>query len=237
MKLLVAPIVTALFAFGCSRPVPPKAQADEPAPAKKIAIVLPEKAPVESTGRQPGDYVVYRFSGSYREAPVELVQRVVARRDEVLVVDVSIDGRAAFRLEIDDRPESRGSLLGVARLVDGTAEPVAPSAYEAVLGELVMMADENQGLVDDEEVEIDLGEITLSATKLTYRVRVGDQSGFLSTFASEGFAWGDAGGEIRTASGELLYKAEIVAMGRDEQTSVAAGEPYEALEGLDHLDR
>jgi hypothetical protein len=237
MKLFVASALSLVLAAGCSRPVSPRAAADEPSTPEKIAIALPKKAPAESAGRKPGDYVVFRFSGSYREAPVEMVQRVIARRGDVLIVDVSVEGRPAFRLEVDDRPDTRGSILEVARLVNGVAEPIETSAYEALLGDLIVLADDNEGLVDDEEVKLSLGDTTLVATKLTYRVRVGGRAGFMSTYASEGFAWGDAGGEIRTATGEVLYKAEIVDVGHEAGTSVAASEPYEALEGLDHLDQ
>jgi len=35
----------------------------------------------------------------------------------------------------------------------------------------------------------------------------------MNTLESEGFSWGDLGGEIVTSNGEVLYKAELVELG------------------------
>jgi hypothetical protein len=238
MKLLLAATLSVAFLAGCSSIAPPEVAPTKVAKSEeRVKIVLPRKGASESAGRQPGDYVVFRFSGSYRKAPVELLQRVVSRRDNVLVVDVSVDGHPTLRLDIDDRKESRGTILAVARLTDRGAEPAEDDAYEALLADLILLADDNEGLIDDEEVELDLGASSLSATKRTYRVSLGGRPAFMSTLSSETFAWGDAGGEIRTTAGDIVYRAEVIEMGRQRSAALATSEAEDALEGLDHLDR
>jgi hypothetical protein len=44
----------------------------------------------------------------------------------------------------------------------------------------------------------------------------------MEVLASDGFAWGDVGGEIRSADGTLLYKAELVSEGNVQSGAVVA---------------
>jgi hypothetical protein len=44
----------------------------------------------------------------------------------------------------------------------------------------------------------------------------------MTIFESPSFAWGDLGGEITTADGGVLYKAEIVEVGSESSASSQA---------------
>src|SRR5947209_1607777 len=73
------------------------APAVAPDPAATVVAVASEEegAPM----RVPGDFAVYRISGSYREAPVSITQRLVARAGGVMLLDMTIeDGGAVERL-------------------------------------------------------------------------------------------------------------------------------------------
>ncbi len=52
--------------------------------------------------------------------------------------------------------------------------------------------------------------------KTSYRVRVGKKKATLRTVESEGFAWGDLGGEITAGNGKVLYRAEVVELGHSD---------------------
>src|SRR5262245_37757507 len=59
------------------------------------------------SGRKPGDFVVYRFSGNFRRAPITLTQRVITREDAFLVVDMTfVEGKSTqqLRVRMNDAP-------------------------------------------------------------------------------------------------------------------------------------
>jgi len=246
MRPTIAALFIALLA-ACHGPVPQSAahrSADE-AKADPVEVVLPKDGGAmadDSDGRRPGDYCTLRFSGAYRDAPIELTQRVVEREDGRLLVDLEMDGAPRLRLEIDDRPEHRGEVLSVQRHADEGLVDEDLTAYESLMAKLVLTADFNEGLLDEEQIELTLGDETAEATKSTFHVRIGDQLATMSTYAirrREGgrtWAWGDAGGEITTASGEVLFRAEVIALGRDGHGAMAAQDESDGIEGLDAFD-
>src|SRR5690349_4725633 len=62
----------------------PAAKAGVPTPAVGIDA---EPAAATATLRAPGDFVVYRFTGSFRATPLTLTERVVARKGSILTID------------------------------------------------------------------------------------------------------------------------------------------------------
>ena len=67
----------------------------------------------EVAARKPGDFVVYRFSGTFRKEPVVLTQRVVAREGSVVVIDATLEEgtkKQTLRLRMNDA----GAAIGAA---------------------------------------------------------------------------------------------------------------------------
>src|SRR6516165_1687988 len=86
-----------IFALGCGHAAESRgALAPAPAPMEAAAAKAPAEAAdpakpavgsdaepaaaTTPTARMPGDFVVYRFTGSFRRTPLTLTQRVVARK-------------------------------------------------------------------------------------------------------------------------------------------------------------
>jgi hypothetical protein len=231
-----------ILALGCGRaaldraaaaPAPaaletaPTAKAPAPAPsedAKPGVGVEVDSAATPSAVRMPGDFVVYRFTGSFRRKPLTLTERVVARKGAVLTIDLVVaegDQREELRVRIDEASPTRNEVIGVARLVRGVEKPATVEAYEALMARTVLAADSNEALVGTEEVTVEIGGATIPAKRTTYRVRVGKRHATLQTLESPAFAWGDVGGEI-TAGGKVLYRAEVVEAGHDDAAAKAA---------------
>src|SRR6516165_10309258 len=94
-RTLYALATASIFALGCGHaaetrgapaPAPMEAAAAE-APAAAADTAKPAvgsdaepAAKATATARMPGDFVVYRFTGSFRKTPLTLTQRVVARK-------------------------------------------------------------------------------------------------------------------------------------------------------------
>lgn len=225
-------------AIGCGSPtLVPRVTTASSKVEQKVHLELPDpdEYPAFTSARQVGDYVVYRFSGSYREAPVEVTHTVVDRDQETLIVDVSIEDRGnQERLRM--RVTEDGELLSVARWEGKVLRPFGTIAFENLMSQLTLAADENLGLIAEREGELDVAGESVAATVSRYRVRVGAHDAVLETAAAPGYRWGDIGGEIRAASGKVLYKAEIVESGKVVGEGIAAQEEGDVYEGYDYLD-
>ena len=180
-------------------------------------------------GLQPGDYVVYRFSGTFRKtaAPLVLTQRVLGRDGGVVALEVTLEDGAkqeTLRIRKDATPGSADEVLDVTRIEAGIAHAASIGAYEALMAKTVVAADQNEGQVGAEDATVQLGSKTLRCKKTSYRVRVGKQEATMRTLESAAFPWGDVGGDITTEGGVLLYRAEVMDAGstRDRSASSVA---------------
>jgi hypothetical protein len=250
MNRILFPLAMAsLLATGCAHPaLSPEARAPERA---KTAIAeddsksadesasdaaRPQASPEEeaakgtssgsdATARRPGDFVTYRFSGSFRKTPLTLTQRVIERHDAILTVDVTAQegaSKRAFRLKINDAPGAKNEVVSVASLEGGVEKPASLEAYEALMAKATLAADQNEAFLGVEDVLVDIGGAPLPCHKASYRVRVGQKQATLHTLSSDGFEWGDVGGEITAAGGKVLYRAEVVEVGHTDPAKGSA---------------
>ena len=248
-RILLTLATASIFVVGCGKAaLDQEALAPTPALAAKADAKAADAKPAEDTAkadaakaeigaaealaaaparetRMPGDFVVYRFSGSFRKAPLTLTQKVVARTGAIVTIDLSLqDGgsKEALRVKIDESSPSRSDVVSVARLEGGVEKAATLEAYEQLMTRTTLSADQNEALVGTEDVTVDVGGAAVSAKRTTYRVRVGKKQATLKTLESTGFAWGDVGGEITTTNGKLLYRAEVIEAGRGDAAKAAA---------------
>lgn len=233
---LPAPIRAALTAstlsllvVGCGQAAMPAAVATTNAPAHAFRseapeadVVVAEKPENPALARKPGDFVVFRYTGSFRKTPLTLTERVIAREGSVLVIDFTLtEGKKdeTLRVRMDFTPGGRGEIYDIARVEKGIEKPATKDAYEAMMAKTIMFADANEEDLGTDDVKIKVGEQTLACKQTHYRVLVGKTSAVMSITQAEnasGFAWGDVGGQITGKDGALLYRAELVDMGTAE---------------------
>jgi hypothetical protein len=243
MKRILLSACTLSLLVGCGRGLPSETPSKVARSHDRLDVVLPEAhhEPEISMAvmQEPGDFVVYRFSGSYRDTPVTMTQRVVARDRHEVVVDVTIDSNGEvqrLRMRIDNSSKGRGELISVARLEGQVQRPFGIAAYEKLMGEIVLSADENEGLIGSRDVLVDIGGSELAATKTSYRVRVGAHEAVMHTVSSNAFGWGDLGGEIATPDGKVLYKAELLDVGGpNHDPSMATGIQDDGVDEVEQL--
>jgi hypothetical protein len=228
MNQLSALAASALLALtaGCTHAAV-SSHAAAPARATPAPAISPDSltialAPVDAPqlSQKAGDFVVYRFSGSYRATPLTLVQRVVEVKGWSLVVDYTLkDGarRRTVRVTFDKSPEAKREIIAIARIEGTTATPIAQQELDALMSETVLAADDNEKTLGTEDVTLAVAGKSMRCTKTSYRVVIGKKKATMSTLTSAGFTWGDVGGEIRSDDGKLLYRAEIVETGNDAQ--------------------
>ncbi len=201
-----------------------------------IAALMPAKAVQEAPLRAPGDFVVHRFSGSFRDTPITLTQRVVARNGDVLVVDMTFEEGASkktLRVKMDDSAAKRGEILGVALLERGREVSAPVSLYEELMEKTAVAADQNEEELGSENLKIDIAGNSIGATKSSFRVRLGKIQATLRTVQSDMFAWGDVSGEITSNSGEVIYRAELVDSGHGQPKNQAVAKTDDASDVYD----
>jgi hypothetical protein len=246
--LLCVALVSTL-AIGCGRAaVTGRAPSAAPAKIAKTAAIKPieEKAAdlaeatapaeVKAPARAVGDFIVHRFSGSFRDAPLTLTQRVIAREGDVLVIDMTLDegsSRQTLRVRMDDSPAKRGDVVRVSRMVEGLEKEASIELFEEMMAKTALAADQNEEVLGSEDLTVDVGGTPMAAQKTSFRVRLGKVQATLKTVQSDRFAWGDLGGEITTASGDVIYRAELVEAGNGDAPKAPAVAKIDEYEDLD----
>ena len=87
-------------------------------PVEKAKDDAPKAVPANA--RKPGDFVVYRFSGSFRKEPLTIAQRVIDRQGSILTVDITAesgDDKRELRVRLNDAADEQLAGLMITQLV------------------------------------------------------------------------------------------------------------------------
>jgi hypothetical protein len=177
----------------------------------RVAATPPEVPPSASAPvRHVGDLFVHRFSGSFAGEPLTLTEEVAAREDAAWVVDFSLtQSEKVDRLRVRFDVQS-GQAVSAAHVDGGLETPAKLGDYDALLARTVYAADVNDGLVSANDQTCLVGADELDCETKTYKVWVGDAAATLSVVHSKTFADRDVSGEITTADGKVVYRAELI---------------------------
>jgi hypothetical protein len=183
--------------------------------------------------RLVGDYVVFKFTGAFRKGTIQLTETVVAHEGDVIVVDFAmlenipsastkggvIVKEQTLRAKIDTKVGSRGEVFGVQKVLKGGAlEPATVGDWEAMMAKTVLSAEANEETYGTEVVDIKVLNKNISADRTAYKVIINGKPATMTITASDNFVWGDLAGEIvDDATGNVLYKAELVDSGHTIQ--------------------
>lgn len=196
--------------------------------AKKTAISAPATAVDGSDGlfaeRAKGDFVVYKFSGTFRKKPLLLREEVVARDGGLFVIDyTTMEGKAAgetLRVHLNAGIGAKVEVLEVARVVDGKEMPALPSDFDAMMGKTILAVDDNEATTSIESLDVEIAGESFACERTSYRVKVGDAAATMTVTNSKDFPWGDVAAEIVTKSGDVLYRAEVLSTGNASKDDV-----------------
>ena len=203
------------------------------AEAKSMATTVPATVVDGSDGlfaeRHAGDFVVYKFSGSYRKAPLMLHELVVARGGGLFVLDytmVDVDSKGkrraqTLRVHVNAGVGAKVEVLEVARIVDGKESPALADDFDAMMGKTILAVDDNEGTTAVESLTMRVGGEALTCEKTSYRVKVAGADARMVVTQSHDFPWGDVAAEIVSGDGAILYRAEVVDSGNDETAATS----------------
>jgi hypothetical protein len=166
--------------------------------------------------RNVGDFIVYRFTGSIQKSSATLTKRIIGRSGETLEADVILEqGRKKekFRVRLSDAPTNRDEILSAARVEGDKLVLISVDKFRQSMAKTVIAANADEQLVQSEPVTATVGHEPLAAKRNTYRVRIGKKQALFRSTSSPDFLWGDIEGEIISAKGDVLYRAEIIHLG------------------------
>jgi hypothetical protein len=217
-RIVVAALSLAAFAAsGC---------ASTPRSAPSLGIDLAQaRAPkkwdpngIEATldPRKPGDFVVFRISGSFRDSVATLTERIVEREGAIVVIDYTLiePGRAPETLRVSYDLVS--DVFDVVVITKHGPRPAPAGAYELMRAKTMLTADGNDGLLYVEPITLALEGRPLLAERASWLISIGTEKATLRVTDSEAFAWGTLEGEIRTMDGHVVYRAELLEMGESD---------------------
>ena len=204
--------------------------ASTPPTAMVSGAAMPASVSSSASKRMPGDFIVYRFTGSFLTAPLTLTERVVQRRGTNLILDLTFEqGKNKHVLRVKKSEVPGGDVVSVARMDHGAPQPVGMAVYEELMAMASLAADVNEALLKTETIKMTVAGQMMEATQKTYKVRIGDDSAKLVTVSSDKVPSGDVLGEIKTDDGRLLYHAEVVDLGHRDATQVLANSDVDEL--------
>jgi hypothetical protein len=196
----------------------------------------PARAIPMGSERRPGDYIVYRFSGSYVPLDLTLTERVVAREGDVLLVEVTLDDEVDH-LELRARVrDGDAAILSVERWEGGRWRPISAGAFEQLMDPTVPLMDASEGLLGTASARLELGEAELACARRSYRVSFAGMPATMHSYEHDGFAWGDLGAEIVSDEGLVLYRAQVVDLGSSLESAAGPGQAVAAVELTDPYD-
>jgi hypothetical protein len=207
-------VFTALALAGCgaeqSAAVAPRLPSIDAVPLTLAA--LPAVDAVDPVARHVGDFTVHVVSGSFRNHPAVLTERVVARDGDDWVIEYKLeddDGTRLLRVTTDPN----GEVTHVAIVVDGDETPGTVADYEAFMASASVTPDENDGLTASTKGTCMMGPSELDCETKSYRVLLGDQEVKLGITGSRAVPGLDLAGEITAADGTVIYRSVLVERG------------------------
>jgi hypothetical protein len=174
--------------------------------------------------RQVGDFFVHRFSGSFAKEPMTLTEEVVARAGGLIIVEYTLEqGKRKQELRVThDAATER--VLRVREIRGGQEIAAKIEDFEEMLEKTAFFTDSNDKLLASENTTCLVSGEEVDCEKTTYAVAIGDKQATMSVTKSASVPGRDLAGEIVDKDGKVIYRAELVDMGRGTPSGVASAE-------------
>ncbi|HYP78425.1 MAG TPA: hypothetical protein VER12_20775 [Polyangiaceae bacterium] len=217
MKRAAAPsafVLLGLFTPACG--LFASGQASTPV-ASTANVVTAHRAPVVESRpadtRKVGDFQVHRFSGSYQKSPLTLTEEVIARENELWVIDYTFEeqsGTTKLRVRFDPRTDS---VQRVSKFDGSQERGVAIETYQQLIERTSFAADSNDGMLSSTRGTCLVGPSELECETMSYKVAVGDKGAILNVSRSSSVPGGDVAGDLIGSDGTVIYRSELLEIG------------------------
>jgi hypothetical protein len=210
-----------LIASACAAHAPPEPRVATSAHSTKTdgnalastKHATPGPTDTDTTDRKLGDFRVFEYGGSFTKKPVTVTEQVVAKWDDVLVLDLVLDEdshQTALRVRTKN-----DEIVKVSRVGDHGEEPGTLADYDAFVKRTQVVPESNDALVGTEHTSCLVGEEQVDCDVSTYQVTMGGKQAKLTVTHSRKVPGCDVGGKIVADDGTVLYSARLVERGNE----------------------
>ena len=173
--------------------------------------------------RRVGDFFVHRFSGSFSDKPLTLTEDVIARAGNLVMIEYTLEAPGEtpkiLRVTHDIHTDR---VLRVRELKKGKEVSVDREVYEKMVARTLFVPDANHGKTSQEKSTCLVAGDEVDCETMHYKVSVDGKPATFSLTRSSDLFNRDIGGEIATSEGNVIYRAELIDMGRGSTTKDVA---------------
>jgi hypothetical protein len=179
------------------------------------------KAMPETSKYEVGDYVVYKYCGSYRPEPVILTEKILSKAGnklEILVDWKSGRENRSWKQFVTDTPYNRKNNI-IDRLVriENGKETELPNKDNLDVFKLYegtyLMPQHAPSLVKDEKTTVAIGKDSYLCRTRVYKTKVLGRHADMTVTDSEEFKWTNVSSSYKDSRGGLIYSVEVLEHG------------------------
>ena len=172
--------------------------------------------------RKPGDFAVFRVSGSFQPEPMTLTERVAAREGATLVMDYELvkasGARESLRVGMDLVAAKADTVFGVARVPAAVEDR---KSLETLMSKTLVTMEIFDEVFRTPAIACDVSGAKIECETTTYRVVVQNgtstaREGTLTITTSDDFPWGSLDAEVIADDFEVLYRRELAETGASD---------------------
>ena len=176
----------------------------------------------ETSKYEVGDYVIYKYWGSYRHEPVILTEKVLSKTGgnklEILVDWKSGKEARTWKQFVTDTAHNRAnSIVDRLVLVAGGKETELANKDNIDLFKLYegtfLIIQHDPIVIREEKKTLPVGHVSYLCRVRTYRTRALGIRAEMTVADSDEFKWNNVSSSYRDMKGGLLYTAEVVEHG------------------------
>ena len=179
------------------------------------------KAMPETSKYEVGDYVVYKYYGSYRPEPVILTEKILSRignKLEILVDWKSGKESRSWKQFVTDTPfNQKNNIIDKLVRIENGKETELPNKDNLDIFKLYegtyLMPQHSPSLVKDEKTTVTIGEDSYLCRTRVYKTKVLGRHADLTVTDSEEFKWTNVSSSYKDSKGGLIYSVEVLEHG------------------------
>lgn len=179
----------------------------------------------EASRYAAGDFVAYRYSGSYRKEPITLTEKVLSKEGNklcILVVWKSGAETRTWKQFVTDTAYNRtNNIVDRLVLVENGIEKELPNRENVDLFRLYdgtfLMPQRPPELVKEEVKSVSVCGRQYNCRVKTYRTRVSGQRATMTVAESADFTWTTVYSRYEALHGGVLYSAEVTGCGSEKK--------------------
>ncbi|OGS09200.1 MAG: hypothetical protein A2270_06470 [Elusimicrobia bacterium RIFOXYA12_FULL_51_18] len=179
------------------------------------------KAVPETSKYEAGDYVIYKYYGSYRPEPVILTEKILSKTGNKLEILVDWksgkEGRSWKQVVTDTPFNQKNSIIDKLVRIENGKETELPNKDNLDLFKLYegtyLMPQHSPRLINEEKKNLPVGNDNYLCRVRVYKTKVMGRHADMTVTDSEEFKWTNVSSSYKDSRGGLIYAVEVLEHG------------------------